>query len=143
MDMRVTNSGRMAGGVIRYSNQGSPARYSGSCRFSIDPPLLDRRQEPVVEDVACGRAFAEFEILRDLIDSVLKAGPVDAAEAVAPDLVGQDVVGEHGAQAFELRVAVGIIHAAGGLARRARRLLHGGADAGDQRAEETLHRVGL
>src|SRR3954462_11568018 len=106
MDMRARNSGG-SNEVSPYSNQGSPARYSGSCWFcSVDQPSRDRRQEPAVEDIAGPRPFAEFEIRRALVDRAVQALRVDAAEAVALDLVGQDVVDEHAAKAFPLEVAV-------------------------------------
>src|SRR2546421_190222 len=68
---------------------------------------------------------------------------VDAAKAVAPDLVGQDVVGEHRAQARELEVAVAVVDAAGGLVSCARWLLRRCVDARNQRADKTLQRVRL
>src|SRR6478736_10062573 len=108
MDMRARNSGG-SNEVSPHSNQGSPARYSGSCGFcSVDQSSRDRRQEPVVEDIAGRRPFAKFEILRDLVDRAVQARRVDAAEAVALDLVRQDVVDEHAAQAFPLEVAVAV-----------------------------------
>src|SRR3954447_23016500 len=64
---------------------------------SVDQAAVERRQEAAVKDIRTGRPLAEFEFLGDLIDRAFESRCVDAADAVAPDLAGQDVVVDDGA----------------------------------------------
>ena len=72
---------------------------------SIDQAAVGRRQELVVENIRKLRPPLKPEILRELIDRPLEPDGIDAADAVVFHLAGQDVVMDHGAQAFELELA--------------------------------------
>ena len=54
-------------------------------------------------------------------DRAVEAGGIDAADAVAPDLAGQDVVGNQRAQPFQLQIARSAIHPADDFVHRAAR----------------------
>ena len=56
---------------------------------------------------------------------------------------GEDVVAKHGAQALQLEIARSAVHPADHFVHRALRLLDGQMRAGDHRAQEALHRLGL
>src|SRR5882757_1060387 len=70
-------------------------------RLSIHQPAIERRQELFIDDVGGMRPLLEFEILRELVERPLEARRVDAADAVALDLAGEDVVADDGAQSLE------------------------------------------
>src|SRR3979490_428305 len=72
---------------------------------SIDQAAVQGRQEGIVENIRRRWPFLEFEVLGDLIDRPLEAGWIDAADAVALHLGGEDVVANHGVQAFQLEIA--------------------------------------
>ena len=59
----------------------------------------------VVENIRCRRPLLELEVFGDLIDRALEAGRVDAADAVAPDFAGQDIVAQDRVQAFQFEIA--------------------------------------
>src|SRR5437899_4256954 len=90
-----------------YFNQGMPPGDS-----SIDQPAADRGQEAAVENIRRMGPLVEFEILSDLIDGAFHARGIDAAQAVAFDLAGQDVVRDHGAQPLQLQIARAALHPA-------------------------------
>src|SRR5712672_1724616 len=89
-----------------HSYQGSPGEIQRLPIFcSIDQAAVQGRQEGIVENIRRGGPLLEFEILGDLIDRPFEAGRIDAADAVALDFAGEDVVADHGAQAIEFEIA--------------------------------------
>src|ERR1700733_5171074 len=63
---------------------------------SIDQTPARRRQERIVENIRCRRFDAEFDILCQLLDRSRETGRIDAADAAAFHLFGQDVVRDDG-----------------------------------------------
>src|SRR3954463_7714846 len=87
----------------RYSNLQPEARYS--CVVSMDHPHAGRRQERIVENIRQRRLRAELAVLGELLDRARKTRGIDAADAVAFDVVGQDVVAQHRAQPRQFELA--------------------------------------
>src|SRR5882757_8899492 len=76
---------------------------------SVDQPPVERGQKLVVEDIGRLRPLLELEVFRDLLDRALEARRIDAADAIALDVAGQDIVAQEGAQALELLFARAVV----------------------------------
>ena len=75
----------------------------------IRRPLDAGRNES--SKISAARRFgAEFDILCQLIDRSRKAGRIDAADAAAFHLFGQDIVADDGAQARQFEIARSAFH---------------------------------
>src|SRR5260370_11962574 len=96
-----------------------------------------RRREASVENLRWRRPLLELEILGNLIDRPAEAGRVDAAGAVTLYLAGEDVVGNHGTQPFQVEIAQSGVHPADDIVHRAFRPPDGPSPRGHHPAPET------
>src|ERR1700760_2724881 len=98
--------------VARNRRPDHSSRGSGHDDSSIDQPAADGGQETVVENISRRGTLVKFEVLGDLADRTFEPGGIDAAEAVVPDLAGQDVVRYDRTQPCELELARAAFHPA-------------------------------